>query len=54
MNLRRWGYNVSRSFYFEVTMTGSSHNDSVVTSPTSIREDIGLIPGLAQRVKDLA
>ena len=30
----------------------SSHCGSVVTNPTSIHEDAGLIPGLAQRVKD--
>ena len=33
---------------------GSSHCSSAVTNPTSIHEDVGLIPGLAQRVKDLA
>ena len=31
---------------------GSSHCGSVVTNPTSIHEDIGLIPGLTQWVKD--
>ena len=29
-------------------ITGSSHCGSVVTSPTSIHEDAGSIPGLAQ------
>ena len=33
---------------------GSPHCGSAVTSPTSIREDGGLIPGLDQWVKDLA
>ena len=34
--------------------TGSSHRGSAVMNPTSIHEDAGLIPGLAQWVKDLA
>ena len=33
-------------------MAGSSHCDSAVMNPTSISEDVGLIPGLAQWVKD--
>ena len=33
---------------------GSSHCDSVVMNLTSIHEDMGPIPGLAQRVKNLA
>ena len=30
----------------------SSHCGSAVTNPTSIQEDVGLIPGLAQWIKD--
>ena len=37
-NLRKW----------------SSHCGSAVANPTKIHEDVGLIPGLAQQVKDLA
>ena len=33
---------------------GSSRHGSVVTNPTGIRGDMGLTPGLAQWVKDLA
>ena len=35
-------------------ISGSSYYGSVVTNPTSIHEDTGLIPGPAQWVKDLA
>ena len=31
---------------------GSSHSGSVVMNLTSVHEDVGSIPGLAQRVKD--
>ena len=39
--------------YFKVCLR-SSHQDSAVTNPTSIHEDAGSIPGLAQWVKDPA
>ena len=32
----------------------SSHCGSVVTNPTSVHEDMGLIPGLTQQVRDLS
>ena len=35
-------------------LLGSSRCGSAVKSPTSIHEDVGLIPGLAQWVKDPA
>ena len=37
-----------------MTPRGSYYCGSAVTNPTSIREDAGSIPGLAQWVKDLA
>ena len=38
--------------FFSKKYFGSSYGGSVVTSPTSMHEDSGLIPGLAQWVKD--
>ena len=32
--------------------SGSSHRGSVVTNPTSVHEDAGLIPGLGEWVQD--
>ena len=40
--------------YFKSILLESSHGGSVEMNLTSIHEDTGLIPGLAQRVKDLA
>ena len=39
---------------FKMTSSGSSCCGSVVMNPTSIHEDMGLIPGLTQWIKDLA
>ena len=36
------------------TTPGSSHCGAVETNPRGIHEDVGLIPGLVQRVGDLA
>ena len=41
-------------YYFEILRFGTSCRTSAVTSPTSIHEDVGLIPGPLQWVKDLA
>ena len=38
---------------FKIYQKGSSHCGLVVTNPTSIHEDAGLIAGLTQWVKDL-
>ena len=42
------------SMFLKNALSGSSWCGSVVTNPTSIHEETGLIPGLAQWVKDLA
>ena len=38
----------------KIDILESSHCGSAVMNPTSIHEDEGLVPGLAQWVKDLA
>ena len=38
----------------KIKVLRSSHHGSVVNKPVSIHEDMGLIPSLAQWVKDLA
>ena len=40
------------SSFIQNNQTGSSHHGSAVTKLTSVPEDVGLIPGLAQWVKD--
>ena len=42
------------TYFIFVKKCRSSHFGSVVTNPTSIHEDVGLMPGLTQWVKDLA
>ena len=42
----------TRGWTFKYFTFGSSHCGSAVTKPVSIHEDAGLIPGLAQWVKD--
>ena len=39
---------------FKTVKVGSSHHGSAETNPTSIHEDAGSVPGLAQWNKDLA
>ena len=41
-------------FFLKKLTAGNSHSGSAVTYPTSVHEDVSLIPGLAPWVKDLA
>ena len=43
-----------KHMYWIKKVLGSSHCGRAVTNPTSIHEDMGSIPGLAQWVKDPA
>ena len=51
---------LTKTWFFEVSLVyiklymGSSHCGSAEMNPTSIHEDVGAIPGLAQWVKDPA
>ena len=55
MRLSRESWLEGSSFsVYENVLLGSSHCGSVVNNPTRNHEVAGWIPGLAQRVKDLA
>ena len=49
-----FGLNSRMAFGVQNWAFGSSYSGSAVMSPTCIHEDVGLIPGLAQWVKELA
>ena len=42
---------INKQYFLFLKTNRSSHCGSVVTNPTNIHEDVGSIPGLAQRVK---
>ena len=44
----------STKIFYKNCLPGSSHCGSAIMNPASMYEDMGLIPGLAQWVKDPA
>ena len=49
-----FAFSIANKLHFKTGDKKSSYCGSSVTNLTSIHEDVGLIPGLAQWVRDLA